>query len=745
MSAHRNPQPIEMQKDKMKESQGNRLNDCPSSRSHAGRFMTHMGFFILMLIASVTVTCLWVLSEQDYYHGDWGRTHQMAIDKAMHFHEWPGGALYYSVKESLVRDYNDIVVLPIFPFVMAFGNSRLVFELALVLLYQLPFALVVGAIARKLIPVHPSAVFWTTTGLALLTPAVWVPTLRGYPDMCSAFLIALVILFYLQDKSLRQWWQIPTIGFVLATAVILRRHFAYEVVALFVSWGVMSLMVFVEQWQRSLRDAVISWLATIVRIGLVGVSSLVWTALLAWPFLETVYRTNFTSLYSSYVFPPHEIISFYILIFGWGPWVLAGLGYVTGAFFHKLNRDVAFFLVVFGLYSYAQWAIIVGQKSVHFANHFSMFVVVGISALVWVVWQAGKSRSRYLVLTSIAIYLVANAVIGMVKLTNLESPGVDHIAMSFAPNHSPIVRKDYKEIALLVEYLREVASRDDKIYVAAGSFILDYTLLMNVERTLYGRDQRTLAFIPTSLVDSNHDLPLSALVQAQYVVVPSAVEVQQTAGASQWEYHLPHDQQTVVKVASLAFTQNWSIAKDFSRLPEEFTMSNGIHVNVYQRIRPTSLETALSTLETMEKSYRSRPGGRLDWIVLEAPYSHSLEKSSDGSYSFRARLTKVQKSQETRLIYIGTMPAKLTLSGALRFGEGPCPSIVTLNLSPLSASQRFYDGKSVTFRFPESSAFSVSMESTGAEILLVNVSNTREDNTQIACQVLIDQIRVGAR
>lgn len=744
VSVHRKPQPVEIHNDKMRESQGNRSSELASPRSHDRWVMTHLAFFMVMLTASVTITCLWVLNEQDYYLGDAGRTHQMAIDQAALFRQWPGGALYYSVKESLARDYNEIVVLPIFPFVMAFGNSRLVFELALVLLYQLPFALIVGAIATKLIPVHSFAVFWSTVGLALLTPAVWVPTLRGLPDMCSAFLVALAILLYLRDKSLRHWWKIPLIGFVLATAVILRRHFAYGVVALFVSWGVMSSVVFLEQWQRSFREAVISWSRTIVRIGLVGVSSLAWTALLAWPFLETVYRTNYTSLFSSYVFPPSEVISYYILIFGWGPWMLAGVGYITGVFFRKLNQDVALFFIVFGLYSYAQWAFLVGQKVIHYANHFSMFVVLGLSALVWVVCQAEKSRPRLLILTSIVIYLVANAVIGMVKLTNVDSPGVGQIATSFAPNHSPIVRKDYGEIGRLVEYLRKVTSRGDKIYVAAGSSILDSTLLVNAERTLYGQDQSILAFAPTSLVDSNHDLPLSGLLKAQYVVVPSAVEVQQVAGASQWEYHLPHDQQTVVKVASWAFTDNWPIAKDFSRLPEEFILSNGTHVNVYQRVRPASLETALTTLEIMEKSFRSRPGGQLDWIVLEAPRYSSVSKNQDGSYVFRENVTNVANAWEAKMVYVGTVPANTKISGALRFGDLPCTSSLALNISTVSPSHSFLDTRTMTFRYPESSAFAVEMDTMGAEYLLLSLSGSIKDNAHVSCQFKIDQIRVGA-
>ena len=73
--AHRNPRPVEMHNDEIRESQGNRSGELASPRSHDWRFMTHLALFMVMLTASVTITCLWVLNEQDYYNGDWGRTH----------------------------------------------------------------------------------------------------------------------------------------------------------------------------------------------------------------------------------------------------------------------------------------------------------------------------------------------------------------------------------------------------------------------------------------------------------------------------------------------------------------------------------------------------------------------------------------------------------------------------------------------------------------------------------------------
>jgi hypothetical protein len=48
------------------------------------------------------------------------------------------------------------------PFILVFGSSRLIYELALALAYLLPFALVMGAIATQLIRAHSRPVFWAT-------------------------------------------------------------------------------------------------------------------------------------------------------------------------------------------------------------------------------------------------------------------------------------------------------------------------------------------------------------------------------------------------------------------------------------------------------------------------------------------------------------------------------------------------------------------------------------------------------
>ena len=79
-----------------------------------------------------------------------------------------------------------------------------------------------------------------TLVVALLTPMVWVATLRGYPDMGAAAIMALAVWVYLGDPRLTRARQSVVIGLLLAGAMLFRRHFAYNAVALVLSVALQS-------------------------------------------------------------------------------------------------------------------------------------------------------------------------------------------------------------------------------------------------------------------------------------------------------------------------------------------------------------------------------------------------------------------------------------------------------------------------------------------------------------------------
>ena len=59
--------------------------------------------------------------------------------------------------------------------------------------------------------------------------------------------------------------------------------------------------------------------------------------------------------------------------------------------------------------------------------------------------------------------------------------------------------------------------------------------------------------------------------------------------------------QTQLEYLSEAFSHTCAIAQDFRRLPESFTVTNGITVWLYQRQQPTSAKVEAVTREQMSE------------------------------------------------------------------------------------------------------------------------------------------------
>src|SRR5262249_37174477 len=157
-------------------------------------------------------------------------------------------------------------------------------------------------------------------------------------------------------------------------------------------------------------------------------------------------------------------------------------------------------------------------------------------------------------------------------------------------------------VVRLVDYLARAAGDNRKpVYVAASSPNLNDDLLWHANRVLhedvlsYGsghfwdsRHLNILHWVP--LADSRDTYPLDKLMAAEYVVV-----------ATPFQCHPHPEEQKVVQVVVNAFTEPWPFARDFVRLPETFTVGDGVQVAVYRRQRPTSLATAIQTLKAMEE------------------------------------------------------------------------------------------------------------------------------------------------
>ena len=706
---------------------------------------------VLLMIIMTTIILTYLYKERLFYFWDYSLYHDLVKAKAIEFRASPVKAIA-TTWISTGKSYSDIFTLLIVPFILTFGDSRLVYILSIALVYLLPFSLVMGAIAAKLIPSYSRTVYWSTALLTLLTPMVWAPTLLGYPDVGSALLISLAILVYLQDLQLKHRWQIALIGFLISVAILFRRHYIYDGIAFFASIALQSLIVYAAQMRQRSPEALHNLLENSVRIGWMAATSLITLAVLGLPFIVRVFITNFHLLYASYEVPISEGFRFYGSSYGWLAWMLAALGFAAGIRSRVLIRPVASFIVLFCSLLLMQWVLVVKQVGTHYTLHFTLLVVLGLIAFGWTAWIRLNGRVRILVLSASVAYVIFNASIGLVSVdipnfTLIKPPRisktqiiavVDNKANQlFSANYLPLKRADYvnyDEVTRLIAYLRNVTSSKEPIYVAASSVLLNQSLVSQAEQKLYPRKEK-LNILGSPDIDSRDFYPLTMLLQAQYVVV-----------ATPWQYHLKQpEEQHVVKVVVDAFTQNWELAQDFTRLPVQFLLADGAVVNIYKRIHTTSFETALDTLKAMQNYIGRRPGNQCDWIGFsEAPDYSIIKQKLDIKCEIKINPVALPEVAARSFLYLERLPDQVRVEGKINYQNAYCTG-TSLDLNTINAQGEIIKAIKFVHHPSDIPKFALSIQTKGADYLLFKVSVNDEVKKPVnQCLLSISALALSA-
>lgn len=720
--------------------------------------LINVALFAFFVLGVIAITSTYVSSEHTFYWWDyityqkWTRETATTLLESSHNGLHKAIDLFLRAWRSTARDYNDFPTLLLFPFFLAFGDSRLVYVLSIALVYLLPFALVLGAIAVKLIPSSPRIVYWSTALLTLLIPVVWAPTLRGYPDAGAALLISLAILVYLQDVKLRSWRQIALIGFLIATTALFRRHFVYDCIAFFASVILQTLIAFGVQVNQQSRQVWHNLLKRGTQIGWTVTASLIALTLLGLPFLVKVITTDFHHLYASYEVSSDKSLQYYGLAYGLIAWIVAGLGFAVGIGTRVLSRPVATFIVTFNSFLLLQWVFVLKQPNLHYNLHFTPFVVLGFAAFGWTAWSRLRKRTRTLVLGVSSLYLIFNAVIGLAPVDLLKntpihptrfSPSYSGMGFSgdtaftklsalFSAHYPPLRHPDYDEIVRLVEYLRSVAGARDPIYIAASSELFNDSIVVSAD-TVIADDrplpqQEQLNVLPSPTTDSGDFYPLENLFQAQYVVV-----------ASPFQHHLRVEEQDVVRVVVDAFSENWEIAQDFTHLPVEFALTNGAVVSVYQRSRSTSRETAQRTLIAMQNYIGARPGGQQDWISLSELPSHKINQSPiRGNYFLQ---TSNPQGPVTSFLYIGTLPEHVRITGKLRHTDNSCAS-ASLHFDTIDTQGEVINTVELLHHPLDAPKFTLPLQTQNAAYLHFNIFANSGKDASHPCEVSIKPLSI---
>jgi len=649
-----------------------------------------IGLFLFLIIITLVIPGWFISQEKYFYYWDYGGYQSVASYQVEKFSNSPLAVLRSTIN-SMSLEYNYLYTIPLIPFMLLLGNSRMSYVMSVSMLYQLPFALVLAVIGTQLNKYRGKSVFWSTAILCLLTPIGWIPALRGYPDVGAALLLATAVSLYIANsrsafsitsnllREIRRWWQPVVIGFLLAAAVLFRRHFTYEIIAFVVAVCLDGLLpIFypdavdggeelaneenqnVSKNNAKRKGLIFLFINHGSRVGLIGVAFILFLFTFGRSFLINVIRTDYSTLFSSYTLPSMQVLWFFISSYGWITCILVGLGFSLGLFTGLFRFRALFFVLVYSSISLLLWLVLAKQAGIHYTLHFTPFIILGIASFGWVIFDKLKGASRIIILSGFTIFVTVNLIVGFLPLRLNPQLSLLRYYL-FSSLNAPLIRADYQEVVHLVTYLRSLSSHEGMIYVVDSSGLMNFDLLRKAEEVMY--NDRRLNIGVTPQIDSRDFYPLELLMKAEYVILTSPIQ-----------FHLSNPQeQKVVEVVYKIFTERSKVAQDFRRLQEQFNLAGGAILSIYQRLHPSSIKTAVQSFAYMRSFIGRRPGRQSDWMVLDSPLGTDIVSQMDGNMQMVIPQPSGEGENQVTLLYSEEITGHIKIQGDYKFIVQPEP------------------------------------------------------------------------
>jgi hypothetical protein len=693
------------------------------SLSNSWRKPTDIYCLVGLIALTSIISTIYISHEQYFYFWDYSHYSDLVNELASKLRESPIKAIQCFI-DYLVDDYTQIPSLPLLPFALLFGNSRQVFILSLALVYIVPFCLVTGKIATEILPLHSRYIFWSTAFLTLFTPATWVSILRGYPDLGGASIISLAILLYWKDPLLKKRNQIIQLAGLLAFSAWFRRPFAYSVRAFLLTIFLVSILDYFTHRKQDLKPASKEFRRIIIQIGKIIAWFIIFSPVLILKVLFIDYRT----LFASYELSTYEVSIYYIDEFGWLVFILIILGYTLGLFNQMGHSRKYIFFLLMGVISIAQWIFFAKQNGSHYTTVFISFVIIGLVILIFFsIGKLNKNHKKLAFILSLLIGIIINNM--LFALTSLGETSLK-LRSLFPVTKTPLHRSDYNEVARLIHFLREHSGKNKAIYVSASSQTLTSDTLLAAEQQVYGTKQ--LNVLRTSNIDSRDTYPLNELLKSHFVVV-----------ATPTQYHLPAQEQKVVKVAVDAFEESWAFSKDFQKLPVEFFLEHGVKVKIYQRIRETPFSTILETLQSMKKIINRNQGRETQWLMLQSEKLININK--DIFRTVHLYDIPLTPGQSPSFLYFGSIPSSIRLKGTLNTSH--CPNLGKLSLRITALNQQGQVLSAQPLAYPSGKDINIISKSLPPQVTYLRLEIQRLDRptgeSERGCSISINNIVIS--
>lgn len=484
-------------------------------------------------------------------------------------------------------DYNDLPVLPLLPFYYLFGETRLGFTLAIANMYMLPSMLITLYLSDKVISAYrdytDTLVFWLVFITILISMPLWIPTLRGYPDILGTILIGLILLIYLGTPIEKQNFILLlfTAGF-LAIMSISRRYLNFWVEGFFVAAFLERSFSILLSGTRNYK----AYLNLIKNLFIIAIIFLALDVLITGPMIKRQLMTHWSEIYQAYQEQSSWLGRCLEFTEHFGPLysALVVIGVVLSAWTRRI-RQFAAFLIIQTIITVAAFT-----KVQSFDYHQYLMLCPGFLLFMAVFIDRSASSLQSLIPRIIFTVPYLTFIVSMFAYSIVPGFTMPKSALFLYPKeqeeYKPQVRNDLEEINRLLEYIEGLAAEKpgSTFYLLSSSELWNSSILQTAVKEKYKDPDKMPAINTTSDVDRRDGFPMKFFTST-YVIV-----------AEPFQYHLDKNNQRIITIPAEKILNREGIGLNYKELPGRFNLDNNIKLRVYERVRPPDYAAIRSTL-----------------------------------------------------------------------------------------------------------------------------------------------------
>jgi hypothetical protein len=554
--------------------------------------------FLLTLVFVNVFTIIYIKQERYVYNWDlvgyWEQYAYIGRNLVL----TPIATIKSIVTSVRYNDYNYLPVLPLLPFYYLFGESRIGYILAISNIYLVPSIIILTFLSEKIINSYRQNIDLTIFSLILLTIAtfgsLWIPTLRGYPDVGGIFFIGLILLIYEERPPEKQ-----NMILLFLTALFLfiisinRRYYNFWVLAFFAAAFLERFSFIAINETKNYRD----YLKLIRNLFIICVVYIILYFIISGPLLKKQVTTDWSNVYGAYKhnlswlqraldFPNHFGLLFSILS-------------ILGLFFSIRIRRIRYF--VFFIALQAVITIIAFTRVQSFDFHQYLLISSALLILAAIFIERSVSFFKNSLPRNIYIVIYLAFIISLFANTFIPNFTVPRPVAFLFPQkgYKPLIRGDMEEIRKLVEFVERLSANKPAAtyYVLASSEVLNSSIMKNAVRAYDEDSPLILKIHETADLDRRDGFPIE-FFDSRYVIV--AVPAQ---------YHLGKQDQKVISIPDERILNKAGIGMNYKKLPESFNLDQDVKVYIYEKEKPPDyqeIEEVLNEFLTYYPDFKTR-------------------------------------------------------------------------------------------------------------------------------------------